>query len=76
MLLLRWSILHDGPYYTDLPYVRRCGLSLPTEYRGLSVGLSVTLVSPAKTAAPIEMPFGLWAWMGRRNHVLDGVQRC
>ena len=23
-----------------------------------SVGLSVTLVSPAKTAAPIEMPFG------------------
>jgi len=29
-------------------------------------------VSPAKTAAPIEMPFGLWAWMGRGNHVLDG----
>jgi len=28
-------------------------------------------VSPANTAAPIEMPFGLWAWMGRRNHVLD-----
>jgi len=31
---------------------------------GLSVGLSVTLVSPAKTAEPIEMPFGLrngWA---------------
>jgi len=27
----------------------------------LSVGLSVTLVSPAKTAEPIEMPFGLWA---------------
>jgi len=25
-----------------------------------SVGLSVTLVSPAKTAEPIEMPFGLW----------------
>ena len=21
----------------------------------------------------IEMPFGLWAWMGPRNHVLDGV---
>jgi len=29
-------------------------------------------VSLAKTAAPIEIPFGLWAWMGRRNHVLDG----
>jgi len=25
-----------------------------------SVGLSVTIVSPAKTAKPIEMPFGLW----------------
>jgi len=33
---------------------------------------SVTPVSPAKTAKPIEMPFGLWAWMGPRNHVLDG----
>jgi len=98
---------------------------------GRSVGLSVTLLSPAKTAAPIEMPFGLrtrvgpgnhvlrrgpdppwegailrgekcahckvsghyvvicantaelidmpfglWARMGRRNHVLDGVQLC
>jgi len=36
-----------------------------------SVGRSVTLVSHAKTAAPIEMSFGLWARMGRRNHVLD-----
>jgi len=26
----------------------------------LSVVLSVTIVSPAKTAEPIEMPFGLW----------------
>jgi len=25
----------------------------------------------AKTAEPIEMPFGLWVWMGRRNRVLD-----
>jgi len=32
---------------------------------------SVTVVSPAKTAVPIEMPFGLWSWMGRRNHVLE-----
>jgi len=23
-------------------------------------------------AEPIEMLFGLWAWMGPRNHVLDG----
>jgi len=28
-------------------------------------------VSPAKTVEPIEMPFGLWARMGPKNHVLD-----
>ena len=37
-----------------------------------SVGLSVTLVSPAKTAAPMELPFGLRTWVGPGNHVLDG----
>jgi len=37
---------------------------------GLSVGLSVTLVNPAKTAAPIEMPFPLRTRMGPRNHAL------
>ena len=26
----------------------------------------------AKTAEPIEMPFGLWAGIGPRNHVLYG----
>jgi len=36
-----------------------------------SVGLSVTLVSPAKTAVPIELPFGLRTWVGPGNHVLD-----
>jgi len=39
---------------------------------GLSVGLSVTLVSPAKMAEPIELPFGLTTWVGPENHVLDG----
>ena len=29
-------------------------------------------MSCAKTAEPIELPFGLWAWMGPGNHVLDG----
>jgi len=29
-------------------------------------------VSCAKTVEPIEMPFGFWAGMGPRNHVLDG----
>jgi len=42
---------------------------------GLSVGRSVTLVSPAKTAAPIELPFGLRTWMGPGKHVLDGGSR-
>jgi len=36
------------------------------------VGLSVILVSPAKTAAPIEMPFGLGTRVDPMNHVLDG----
>jgi len=31
-------------------------------------------MSYAKTAEPIEMPFGVWAQMGPTNHVLDGVQ--
>jgi len=31
-----------------------------------------TAVICAKTPEPIVMPFGLWAQMGRRNHVLDG----
>jgi len=28
-------------------------------------------VSAAKTAEPIQMPFGLWTRVGRRNRVLD-----
>jgi len=36
--------------------------------------LSVRLVSPAQTAAPIEMPFELWTWVGPGNHVFDDVQ--
>jgi len=39
---------------------------------GLSVCRSVTLVSPAKTAAPIELPFGLRTWVGPGNHGLGG----
>jgi len=27
---------------------------------------------PYKNVQPNEMPFGLWAWMGPMNHVLDG----
>ena len=30
-------------------------------------------MSCAKTAEPIEMPFGMWTWVGLRKRVLDGV---
>jgi len=39
--------------------VCRCSLLLQTEQHGLLVCRSVTAVSPAKTAEPIEMPIGL-----------------
>jgi len=29
-------------------------------------------VSCAKTALPIEMPFGMLSWVNPRNHVVDG----
>jgi len=35
---------------------------------------SVTIVSPAKTAEPIEILFGLCTLVGPRNYVLDGIQ--
>jgi len=47
--------------------------SIVTDGAALSVGLSVTVMSPAKTAEPIEMLFGLWTRVGPRNRVLD---RC
>jgi len=42
-----------------------------TDQVAWSVSLSVTLVSPAKMAASIEMPFGLRISVGPGNHVLD-----
>jgi len=39
----------------------------------LYVCLLVTTVSCAKSAEPIEMPFGLWTQVGPRNHVLSGA---
>ena len=46
--------------------------SIVTDRVAWSVGLSVTLVSRAETAAPIELPFGLRTWVGPGSHVLDG----
>jgi len=31
-------------------------------------------MSPAKTAEPIEIPFGMWTRVSPKNHVVDGVQ--
>ena len=48
----------------------RCGLLLLT--CGM-VGRSVRHeMYPARTAGPIEMPFGMWVGVGPSNHVLDG----
>jgi len=35
------------------------------------VAWSVAIVSPAKKAELIEMPFGTWTQVGQMNHVLD-----
>jgi len=32
------------------------------------------IVSPAKTAEPVEMPFGFWTQVGPANHGMIGVQ--
>jgi len=63
-----WSILrpHRSTTYVDAAYCYQ-----PSSVVCLSVCLSVTLVSPAKTAAPIEMPFGFRTRVGLGNHVLD-----
>jgi len=54
---------HRSSTYVDVAYC----------YRPSSVVCrSVTKVSPAKTAEPIEMPFGLWTLVGPRDHILDG----
>jgi len=43
-----------------------------TDGVALSVGWSVTLVSPAKMTELMEMLFGLRTQMGPKNNVLDG----
>jgi len=39
---------------------------------GLSVCLLVATMSRTKMAELIEMLFGVWTWVGPRNHVLGG----
>jgi len=75
---LRWGLLSD--YFGHLLLLgritasARCGYIISDQV-ALSVCLSVCCSrEPCKTDEPIEMPLGLWARVGSRNHVLDGVQ--
>ena len=63
-LLGRSAVLRTGCYWRSGV---ACCLSVC-----LSVGLSVTIVSLAKTAEPIDMSFGTWTPVGPWKRVLDG----
>jgi len=67
ILVLIIMRLHRHTTYVDAAYCYR-----PSSVVGLYVDRSVTLVSPTKTAEPIEIPFWLRTRVGPRNHVLDG----
>jgi len=62
--IIRWCVY----FLCRIAALARCGLLLQMEYRGLSV----MTVSPAKTAEPIKMPFGMWTQVGPKK--LCGVQ--
>ena len=64
---------HHSTTYVDAAYSYSILTDCVAWCVGLSVSLSVTIVSPAKAAEPIETPFGLWSRVGHRNHVLAGV---
>jgi len=59
------------PFYVSID-VAYC--YLPSSVVCGSVGWSITLVSPTKTAGAIEIPFGLRTRVGPRKHVLDEAQ--
>jgi len=49
-----------------------CGLLLPV-FRVVCMSVCVDIImSCAKTAELIKMPFGMWTRVGSRNHVLSG----
>ena len=72
------EILLLNKFFSDCRYVQ-CYIDVACCYRQsivvcLLVCLSQSLVSPAKTAKPIEMPFVMLSRVDPRKHVLDGVQ--
>jgi len=61
---------HRSTTYVDAAYCYR-----PSSVVCRSVCQSITLMSCAKTAEAIEMPFALKTRVGPRNHVLDITER-
>jgi len=57
--------------YSSFPfsftYVHAAYCYRPISMVCLSACRSVTVVSPAKTAEPIDMSFGLWTWVGPKT---------
>jgi len=73
LAMVAWFLRNATPQHKlDAAY---CYRPSSVVYRSvcLSVGLSVTAVSPAKTDEPIEMPFGIRTRAGPMSHVLVGV---
>ena len=52
----------------------RKGVILTEKGRPVVKYIGHSTVICAKTAEPIEMPFGLWTRVGPRKYVLDGAQ--
>jgi len=68
---------HRSTTYVDAVCCYRRSISVVCLSVCRSVGMSITIVNPAKTAEPIEIPFWLWTRVASGslgNHVLDGVQ--
>jgi len=68
----KFSVIFSGHIAVSTAYVDVAYCYRPSSVVCRSVCRSVTLVSPAKTAALIEMLFGLRIRVGHGNHVLDG----
>ena len=68
-------LISDDTVIITMPQCNTTYVDAAYCYRPSSVVCqSVAVVSPAKTDEPIEMPFCVWTWAGRKHHILDGVQ--
>jgi len=72
MVLRNYDLLSERLLLGRIAVLRTYMRSIIIDRVAWSVSLSDTLVSLAKTAAPVQMPFGLRTWLRPRNHVLDG----